>query len=174
PGGAAEEAGIRKGDIVTKLEDRVISSSAQLQERIYRLRPGDKVKLTYKRDGKEHNVTVTLNEDTRPKADEETAAERSGTEIYNRLGAGFVPASDAKKKELGVSTGVVVTHVHADGLFDYFNVQSGLVVTHVNGQPVNSADDVEKALANTERNIIRITGVPERGSRVELNIPVDY
>src|SRR5690606_1996824 len=137
-------------------------------------RPGDKVKLTYKRDGKEREVTVTLKEDTRPKAEEETAADRSATEIYNRLGAGFVPASDAKKKELGVSSGVVVTQVHSDGLFDYFNVQRGLVITQVNGQPVNSADDVEKALTNTERNIIRITGVPQRGSRVELNIPVDY
>ncbi|WP_257657478.1 trypsin-like peptidase domain-containing protein [Parapedobacter lycopersici] len=174
PNGAAEEAGIRKGDIITKLDDQLIGSSAQLQERIYRLRPGDKVKLTYKRDGKERDATVTLKEDNRPKAEEETAAERSATEIYNRLGAGFVPATDAKKKELGVSSGVVVTQVHSDGLFDYFNVQRGLVITHVNGQPVNSADDVEKALSSTDRNIIRITGVPQRGSRVELNIPVDY
>lgn len=173
PDGAAEEAGIRKGDIITKLDGQLISSSAQLQERVYRLRPGDKVTLTYKRDGKEREVTVTLKEATRSKTTEETP-DRSATEIYNRLGAGFVPASDERKNELGVNSGVVVTQVHPDGLFDYFNVQRGLVITHINGRPVNNSDDVEEALSATERGIIRITGVPQRGSRVELNIPVDY
>jgi len=174
--GAAEEAGIKKGDIITKLDGRVITSSSDLQERIYRLRPGDKVKLTYKRDGKERDVTVTLKEDTRSSEskteDEET--KRSATEIYNKLGAGFVPATDAKKKELGVSSGVVVTQVHQGGLFDYFNVQRGLVITHINGKPVNSADEVEAALADSERGIVRIVGVPQRGSRVELNVPIEY
>ncbi|MGK6349787.1 Do family serine endopeptidase [Parapedobacter sp. DT-150] len=177
PDGAAEEAGIKAGDIITKLDGRVIASSSDLQERIYRLRPGDKVKLTYTREGKERDVTVTLKEDTRAaerKAEEESAAERSATEIYNKLGAGFVPASAAKKKELGISSGVVVTQVHQGGLFDYFNVQRGLVITQINGAPVNSADDVETALADSERGIVRIVGVPQQGTRVELNIPIEY
>ncbi|WP_170845700.1 Do family serine endopeptidase [Parapedobacter composti] len=176
PDGAAEAAGIKKGDVITKLDGRVIQSSSDLQERIYRLRPGDKVKLSYKRDGKERDVTVTLREDTRASesSKEESEAKRSGTEIYNKLGAGFVPASEARKKELGVSSGVVVAQVHQGGLFDYFNVQRGLVITHVNGRPVNSADEVEAALADSERGIVRIVGVPQRGSRVELNVPIEY
>src|SRR5690606_33377360 len=136
-----------------------------------------KVKLTYKRDGKERDVTVTLKEDTSSSErdrDSDSSAKRSATEIYNKLGADFVPADDAKKKELGISSGVVVTQVHRDGLFDYFNVQRGLVITQINGQSVNSADDVESALANSERGIIHIVGVPQRGSRVELRIPIDY
>jgi len=176
PDGAAEAAGIKKGDVITKLDGRIIQSSSDLQERIYRLRPGDKVKLSYKRDGKERDVTVTLREDTRASesSKEESEAKRSGTEIYNKLGAGFVPASEARKKELGVSSGVVVAQVHQGGLFDYFNVQRGLVITHVNGRPVNSADEVEAALADSERGIVRIVGVPQRGSRVELNVPIEY
>src|SRR5690606_1308184 len=99
PKGAAEEAGIKAGDIITKLDGRTITSSSDLQERIYRLRPGDKVKLTYKRDGKERDVTVTLKEDTRSSERDkasDSAAKRSATEIYNKLGAGFVPADNAK------------------------------------------------------------------------------
>lgn len=175
--GAAQEAGLKKGDIVTKLDGRTITSSSDLQERIYRLRPGDKVKLTYKRDGKERDVTVTLKEDTsaaKREAEKDSEAKQSATEIYNKLGAGFVPADDAKKKELGISSGVVVAQVHQGGLFDYFNVQRGLVITHINGKPVNNADDVESALANSERGIVRIVGVPQRSSRVELNIPIEY
>ena len=174
--GAAEKAGLKKGDIITKLDDQAIQSSSQLQTHVYLLHPGDKVKLTYERDGKERSVTVTLQEDKGDTGSSESnsGSDRSGTEIYNKLGAGFVPASDAKKKELGVSSGVVVTQVHRDGLFDYFNVQRGLVITEINGQPVNNIDEVENALANSARGIIHIVGVPQRGSRVELRIPIEY
>jgi len=81
-GGAAEGAGIKQGDLITKIEGRVIYSSSELQERVARLRPGDKVNLTYKRDGKEKAVAVTLKgeEATKSKADDE-ASSASGTEI---------------------------------------------------------------------------------------------
>lgn len=173
--GGAAKAGIRKGDIITKIDDRTIYNSSDLQERVYIMRPGDKVKLTYKRDGREREATVTLQEQPKDTAAEErrTAAAASATELYNKLGAGFVPANDAQKQELGVKSGVVVTQVHRGGLFDYYNIQRGLVITQVNGVDVNSIDDVEKALGRTERNIIRIVGIPQRGSRIEFNIPTD-
>lgn len=173
-GGAAEDAGIKTGDVITKIEGRVIYSSSDLQERIARLRPNDKVKLTYKRDGKEKEVTVTLKgEETKKKAaDEEGNA--SGAEIFNKLGASFVPASDAKKKELGVNSGVVIAQVHRDGLFDYFGFEPGLVVTEINGKPVNNVDEVESALTNTKRNMVSLVIVPRRGSIREMNIPLRY
>jgi len=173
-GGAAEEVGMKEGDIITKLEGKNIRSSSDLQEHVYRLRPGDKVKLTYKRDGKEKNVTVTLKPEEDVKSEKEEEASQSATEIYNKLGAGFIPAPDNRKKEVGVESGVVVSEVHRDGLFSYFGVERGLLITHVNGQSVNDADQVEKALEKTSRNSVKITGVPSRGSTVELNISIDY
>lgn len=174
-GGAAESVGIKGGDVITKIEGRTIYSSSDLQERIARLRPGDKVKITYKRDGKEKDVTLTLKaeEDSKAKRGEDGSS-ASATEIFNKLGASFIPASDARKKELGVSSGVVVTQVHRGGVFEYFGVEKGLVITEINGKSVNNVDDVESALAGTKRNIVRIKGVPQRGSTVELNVPIEY
>jgi len=176
PKGGAEEAGIKAGDIITKLDGRTIMSSSDLQERVYRLRPGDKVKLTIKRDGKERDVTVTLKEDTRSRnndtADSET--KRSAIEIYNKLGAGFVPASDARKKELGVSSGVVVTEVHQGGWFDYQGIRRGQVITHINDTPVNSVDDVERALGKSQRGMIKVTIVPQRGAISTISGPIDF
>ncbi|MGV3763693.1 PDZ domain-containing protein, partial [Parapedobacter sp.] len=175
--GAAKEAGLKAGDIVTKLDGRTITSSSDLQERIYRLRPGDKVKLTYKRDGKERDVTVTLKEDTSASEREEeseSAAKRSATELYNQLGAGFVPTSDSKKKELGVSSGVTVTQVHQGGWFDFQNIRRGQVITHINDVPVNSPDDVENALGKTQRGMIKVTIVPQRGAVSTISGPIDY
>lgn len=173
--GGADAAGIKAGDVITKIDGRTIYSSSDLQERVARLRPGDKVKLTYKRNGKESEVSVTLKGEEENKSrreDEELNA--SATEIYNKLGASFIPATDAQKKELGISSGVMVTQVHRGGVFEYFGVERGLIITEINGQPVNNADQVESALASTRRNIVRIKGVPERGSTVEFNVPIDY
>jgi Do/DeqQ family serine protease len=173
--GGAATAGIKTGDIITKIDDRTIYSSSDLQERVARLRPGDKVKLTYKRDGKEKDVTVTLKGDDEIKSkDNEEESNASATEIYNKLGASFIPATDARKKELGINSGVVVTQIHRGGVFEYFGVEKGLVITEINGKPVNNADQVETALGNTKRNIVRIKGVPERGSTIEFNVPIEY
>ncbi|RFU83286.1 PDZ domain-containing protein [Streptomyces triticagri] len=60
PGGPADKAGIEPGDVITKLNDRIIDSGPTLISEIWTHKPGEKVKLTYERDGKEHTVDVTL------------------------------------------------------------------------------------------------------------------
>ncbi|RII11927.1 Periplasmic pH-dependent serine endoprotease DegQ precursor [Streptomyces sp. YIM 130001] len=60
PGGPADKAGIEPGDVITKLNDRIIDSGPTLISEIWTHKPGEKVKLTYKRDGKERTVDVEL------------------------------------------------------------------------------------------------------------------
>src|SRR5690606_19235341 len=104
----------------TKINGKVITGSPVLSETIGRLRPGDKVNITYKRDGKEKQVALTLKgEESVKSAGPSGKASKSATEIYNKLGASFIPASAAKKKELGINSGVVVTQVNRGGIFDY-------------------------------------------------------
>jgi serine protease Do len=59
-GSPAEKAGIRKGDIITKVNDSKIESPENLFETIHSFKPGDKVKIFFIREGKEQNVTATL------------------------------------------------------------------------------------------------------------------
>lgn len=173
--GAAAAAGIKSGDVLTRVEGNDIYSSSDLQERVARLNPGDKLRLTYKRDGKEKEVTVTLKsrEESKNSSQDEEELSASATEIFNKLGASFKPASADLKKKFGVNSGVVITQVHDGGMFEYFGVERGLVITHVNGKPVNNVDQVEAALGSTRRNIVRITGVSENG-QVQFNFPIQY
>jgi putative serine protease PepD len=61
--GAADKAGLEKGDVITKVDDQVIDGSESLVATIRGHRPGDKVALTYVRDGKTQTSTATLGSD---------------------------------------------------------------------------------------------------------------
>ncbi|MFF9814640.1 S1C family serine protease [Streptomyces sp. NPDC014006] len=60
PGGPAAKAGLKAGDVITKLDDHVIDSGPTLIGEIWTHQPGDKVTITYERDGKSHTVELTL------------------------------------------------------------------------------------------------------------------
>ncbi|WP_328439782.1 trypsin-like peptidase domain-containing protein [Streptomyces sp. NBC_00444] len=59
-GGPAAKAGLKPGDVITKLDDRVIDSGPTLIGEIWTHQPGDKVKITYERDGQTRTVDLTL------------------------------------------------------------------------------------------------------------------
>ena len=58
----AEKAGLKKGDIVTKLENKKIDSVAELRYELYKYNPGETITIIYNRDGKEKKASVTLEE----------------------------------------------------------------------------------------------------------------
>lgn len=58
----AAKAGLQKGDILTKIKDEEITSVAKLRYELYKHAPGDKIDITYNRNGKEYTTEVTLTE----------------------------------------------------------------------------------------------------------------
>jgi len=63
PTAAGRAAGLRSGDVITKVDNQVIADSEALVATIRGHRPGDKVTLTYVRDGQAHTTTATLGSD---------------------------------------------------------------------------------------------------------------
>ncbi|PGH49300.1 protease [Streptomyces sp. Ru87] len=61
-GGPADKAGLQPGDVITKLDDTLIDSGPTLISEIWTHEPGEKVKITYERNGKESTVDLTLGE----------------------------------------------------------------------------------------------------------------
>ena len=59
-GSAADKAGLKKGDVVTKVDDQAIADHEQLSAAIAAKQPQDKITVTYTRDGKENQTTATL------------------------------------------------------------------------------------------------------------------
>ncbi|MDQ4085920.1 MAG: trypsin-like peptidase domain-containing protein [Actinomycetota bacterium] len=62
-GTAADRAGLRRGDVITRIDDNIISSSDSLVAMVRTYRPGEEVELTFVRGGTQHTVTLTLGSD---------------------------------------------------------------------------------------------------------------
>ena len=62
-GGAGDKAGLKKGDVITKVDGEVVDGSESLVATIRGHRPGEKVTITYLRDGKTHTTTADLGSD---------------------------------------------------------------------------------------------------------------
>lgn len=168
-GGAAEKAGIKKGDIIKKLNGIDINSSAKLQEKVGTMRPGDKLNLTVLRDGKMKNFNITL------KGDEGNKLADSGkevTEVMNSLGATLSPLTDAAKKKYGVNAGVVVTSVAPGKVFDMYDMPKGTVITSINGRSVNNNAQVIAALKEDSK-MVDLQGFVPDGTKFRVTFPAE-
>jgi len=155
PGGGAEQAGLQKGDIITKVDGSAAYESSDLEERVGRLQPGDKIHLTVLRGNDEKNFTVTLKADMpTPKV----AVSKSAEELYNRLGASFSPVTQAQKSKFHINGGVVVTQVRQGGMFDNFEVPVGSVITSINRHRINSVSDIDNVITNLNNGNLIISG----------------
>ena len=163
PGGGAEQAGIKTGDIITKVEGSPVYESSDLQERVARLQPGDKINLTVLRDGSEKNFAVTLKADA--PAPKTAAVSKSASELFNKLGASFQPLNASQKAKFHANSGVIVTQVRPGGMFDDTDIPVGSVITSINKQPINSVADMDKVITNLRNGRLIITGFyPDGGS----------
>ncbi|MDB5003417.1 MAG: Do family serine endopeptidase [Mucilaginibacter sp.] len=156
-GGGAEQAGIKKGDIIEKVEGVAVYESSDLQERVGRLQPGDKINMTVLRDGKEKNFAVTLKADAAPTT-RTAVVSKSAEELFNKLGAGFQPLTSAEKAKFHVNSGVKVTQVRPGRVFDNFEIPVGSIITSINKSPINSVADIDKAITNLRNGNLVISG----------------
>ncbi|MGV8878036.1 MAG: Do family serine endopeptidase [Sphingobacteriaceae bacterium] len=162
-GGGAEIAGLNKGDIITKVDGNMVYASSDLQEHVGRLQPGDKIKVTVIREGKEKMFNVTLKGEEANLISEKS--NKSAEEIFNKLGASFTPLTEEQKGKFGVSSGVVVTQVRPGRMFDATDIPVGSVIVSINKKPVNSVADMDKALTADKQGMLVISGIAPDGSR---------
>lgn len=139
-GGAASEAGIRKGDVILDIDGVKIVEPSTLQEQIAKRRPNDTVKLSVKRDGKVKQFDVTL----RNRAGKTELVTKEDVDVVDALGGKFADAGAKLCRELDIKGGVQVVGIKADGILARARVKQGFVITHINDRPVYSLNDMQR------------------------------
>lgn len=138
----AEAAGLRVGDIITKIDNQNITDFADLSVAVGSKRPGDKVTVTYLRNGRESTAVVTL-KDQKGNTSARTKADLT---VSEKIGASFEALSDRFKTDYGLNSGVVVRNVEDGSEMAKIGIVDNYIITEVNGKGVNSQNDVEKIL----------------------------
>ena len=194
---AAEKAGLKEKDIITKIDDLKVEDPDALSKAIGKHKPGEKVKVTYLRDKKEQTVTAEL-------------TKWKGVGVYN-FGNGFnykMDMPDMKLKEimpkiqsiprmqqgdlgqlynvyggrprLGLSVqdtddgkGVKVLEVDNEGSAKKSGIMENDVVTEIDGKAVNSADEVAKIVRESKDKPSLMFKIQRGGKtqNIEVKIP---
>lgn len=138
---AAKAAGIKEGDVVVRLDNTTIKSSAALIEYIGRKRPGDKVNVTVNRAGKELVIPITLKN-----RDGNTATvKREEKADIAALGFELEDVDSKTLKRLDVASGVKVKELGNTKL-KRTGMREGFIITHVDDVAVKSAKELNEII----------------------------
>lgn len=156
PGGAAEAAGIRPGDIIVSVNQAPVNSASELQETIGTYRPGDEVTLKLIREQKEMLLDVVLRNREgstdlgmrRADREEPAVAAREMT-----LGADLEQLSFKEKSDFGLDSGVKVVGIEK-GVLSEAGIEEGFIITRVNKQYVQTPAEVEELVVDSEGSVL--------------------
>ncbi len=147
---AAAKAGLKEGDIITKLGDIVISNSDDLYEAVGKFKPEEKVTITYWRDGKENTVSATLGK-TNVGGNINVDIDRNFN--FDMPGLRKMALSDWRKPRMGMQIqdleegkGVKVLDVDDDTPAQKAGLQKDDIITRANGKDISSVDDLRAAI----------------------------
>jgi Do/DeqQ family serine protease len=155
--GPADKAGLKAGDIITKIDGNKVSNKAFYEEHLAYYRPGATVKFTVLRDGKEQEFSLTL-----INAEGNTRLMRRNVINSKVLGADFQPLNQQDLQRFRISSGIKVSNI-GNGSMASMGIQDGSIITRFNGRSYSKAEDLVADLEQA-RGRISIEGINPNGS----------
>ena len=165
PGSSAEDGGLKEGDIVIGIDNSPVANVSELQEMVARKHPGDKIKITFKRDGNLMTIHTILKNII---GNESIVKKESTMEID---GAVFSELTDDLKKSLHLDGGVQLKEIKSDS-WKEAGVREGFIITYVDKISIHDLGDLSTSLSGKNGRYF-IEGVYPSGKedyfRITLN-----
>ncbi|MCR6638432.1 MAG: trypsin-like peptidase domain-containing protein [Sporocytophaga sp.] len=160
--GAAEKIGLKKGDIILKLNDIPVNTRSEFEELLAYHNPGDKIKITFKTDSKltDQAVTLTNREGT-------TAMLVKQVTTSQNLGASFETVSKVERDKLNIANGVKISGIK-NGLIARMGLPEGFIITSINKVAINSPEELIEILEKIKGRVM-IEGLSSNGGRSYYN-----
>lgn len=157
-GGAAEKAGMKKGDIIQGINGIDVKTLAEFQEQLGKYRPGTGVQMKIKRDGKERQLDVVFQNSFGDTA-------LGGKEDFGVLGVQVEPLTQSDRYRYRLNKGVKITDIR-NGKFKAAGLEKGYIIVKINDNAIYDAEDLARAIHAAGDEGIFVTAVSPRG-RVE-------
>jgi serine protease Do len=180
--GAAEKAGVKEGDVILKIDDKVVNQPNELQSYVASKRAGTSVRLQLFRDGKEIEKYVTLksrdnDSDTKAvNASNKTDAneEKDMKEMkFDDLGMSVRNMNKSELKDFKTENGVLVTDVKDYGKAYNQRIGEGMVITSADRKDINSVSELKSIIDKKKGKAVLLKIVDSQGTSrlVGLDIP---
>ncbi|MCX6282134.1 MAG: Do family serine endopeptidase [Bacteroidetes bacterium] len=156
-GGAAEKAGIQKGDIITGIQNKPVNGKSELMEIVSQLSPGDVVSVTIIRDGKQIELPVRMIDENSTNV---ASVDAGKLQLF---GATFELLSDKEKSKYGLSSGFKITRIEP-GKFSDAGIKPGFILVNVDRQRINSTRELKDALTGKDGGVL-VEGLYPNGMR---------
>ncbi len=164
-GGPAENAGLKTGDVVRKVNDKPVVTAADLAAIVGMLPPGEKVTLEVWRDGKVSQISASLGAMDKVA---EAGAKGKGVETGPKLGLTVGPLEPKSGTSASSKDGVLVHE--STGAAAAAGVRPGDLLLSVDGSKVKSAEDVKNALKDAGKSVALLV---QRGeARIFVPVPL--
>ena len=165
---AAEEAGLKEGDVIIAIDGKEMNKMADMQEYLAKKRPGDKVTVTYLRDKKKNTKSITLKN------------EQGNTQVVKKadldvLGGNFRSITDAQKQQLNIGYGLEVLKVNS-GKLKNAGITKGFIIQRINDNAVKTIEDLQNIVkdASTSKDpVLYIQGVYPTGKKAYFAVPLE-
>lgn len=164
--GAAEKAGLKKGDIITSIENMPVNNIAELQENIGQFRPGNKIEVTVLRDGKELVYEITL----RSIEGNTEIANNNAAKNIKLLGAQLEELNEESTQKLRITNGIKVSKLH-EGKLKNMGVKEGFIITKVDNTPIKNIEQFSKIIQNKKGGIL-LEGIYPNGTKAYYGLGV--
>ena len=152
---AADEAGIKAGDILLAIDSIKVNTSPAVQEAVSRYSPGDKAVITALRDGKEKNVDVTFKGAAQENG---TVADDGAVAFY---GSSIREADEKTLEKFSLKSGVEIVELGPGKLMEA-GATEGFIILYVNDHPVKTPQDVIDIVKKSKRTVF-IEGITPSG-----------
>lgn len=153
--GAADNAGIKSGDVLVEVDGVKIVNGANVQEAVTRYNPGDKAVITVIREGEEMEFEVVFKGTSQENG---TVSEDGSVAFY---GSSIKAVSDETLARLGIKSGVEIVEL-GPGKLKEAGATEGFIIQFVNDQPVKTPQDVVNIVKKSKRSIF-IEGITPSG-----------
>ena len=147
PDSPAASAGLKSGDIITKVGDDNIKDARDLARKIANLAPGTRVGVTVFRNGKTEELSVHLGQ--MKNEPQKVASAQDSESAVSELGIKIAPASSV---EGAGETGVAVLAVDPSGPAADLGIEAGDVIKKVGNQTIATPGDLETALKSAKKH----------------------
>ncbi|WP_295120882.1 trypsin-like peptidase domain-containing protein [uncultured Chitinophaga sp.] len=137
--GAAFQAGIKRGDIITAINGVATPTVSEMVEQVARYKPGDKITISYLRAEKTYTVNTTLRN-----ADGNTDIVK--TSIIDRLGADLEPLTEREINEWRIPGGLKVMGITTGAIKKQTTMKPYFVILKAGDTKVNTVADLKRAL----------------------------